>query len=200
MSDPNDSTSTVSRSSTFLEFCENVRNNDPSVLPEPGEPLRIADLSEKEGMELADALLENTSVTYLELETESNRYKKLYVQAMAKYVRTSKSLQHISWKGGLGGGYRENIWILCCFLPAFQESMSLKKLDINFPPNIRAYSLAFEKMLTHTQTLRSLSLSCPNGTLEDRAVAAASSGLKKNITLREFTLEFSRGMNMSPPF
>jgi hypothetical protein len=51
MSDPNDSTSTgdgVSRSSTFLEFCAKVRKDDPSVLPEPDQPLRIRNFSEKE--------------------------------------------------------------------------------------------------------------------------------------------------------
>jgi hypothetical protein len=35
-----------------------------------GNHFRIRDSSEKEDIELADALLENTSVTYLELETE----------------------------------------------------------------------------------------------------------------------------------
>jgi hypothetical protein len=59
-------------------------------------------------------------------------------------------------------------------------------------------NLAFENMVTHTQTLRSLSISCPNGILEDWAVAAALSGLKKNITLLELTLEVSRGMTVSP--
>jgi hypothetical protein len=61
MNDPNDSTGTGDGpllSSKFLELCAKVRNSDPSVLPEPGQPLRISRLSEKEVMELADALLE----------------------------------------------------------------------------------------------------------------------------------------------
>jgi hypothetical protein len=84
MSDPNDFTSTsgVPLSSTFLEFCAKVRRNDPSVLPEPGEPLRIGPLRENEDMELADALLENTNVTYLELGT--GKYTKSSAEAMAK--------------------------------------------------------------------------------------------------------------------
>jgi hypothetical protein len=74
MSDPNDSTSTIDdgralRSATFLEFCAKVRNNDPSILPAHGQPVRIRHVSEKEEMELAVALLENTTVTYLELDT-----------------------------------------------------------------------------------------------------------------------------------
>jgi hypothetical protein len=52
-------------SPAFLDFCIKVRNNDPSILPECGKPLKIRRLSEIEGIELADALLENTSVTYL---------------------------------------------------------------------------------------------------------------------------------------
>jgi hypothetical protein len=56
-------------SSTFLEFCVKVRNNDPSFLPEAGKPLWIHQLSEREHMELADALLENKRVKYLNLDT-----------------------------------------------------------------------------------------------------------------------------------
>jgi hypothetical protein len=101
MSDPNDSTSTddgVPLSSTFLDFCAKVRNNDLSILPEHGKPFKICHLlSEKEGTELADALLENNSVTYLQLETK--KYTKSSAEAMAKYVRTSKRLQHIRWDG-----------------------------------------------------------------------------------------------------
>jgi hypothetical protein len=52
-------------SSSFLEFCAKERSDDPSILPPPGRPFRIHPLSEKEHMELADALLENKSVTYL---------------------------------------------------------------------------------------------------------------------------------------
>jgi hypothetical protein len=77
-------------SSTCLEFCSKVRNQDPSVMPELGKPFNVCDLSEREYMELADALLENTSVTYLQLDTK--KYTKSSAEAMAKYVRTSKRL------------------------------------------------------------------------------------------------------------
>jgi hypothetical protein len=100
MSDPNDDDSTstgngVSLSSEFLEFTVKVRNNDPSVLPDPGQPFRISHLSEREGIELTDALLENTRITYLDLTT--GHYTKSSAEAMAKYVRTSKHLQHFRW-------------------------------------------------------------------------------------------------------
>lgn len=74
-----------------------VRNNDPSILPEPGEPFKIrhTTLSEKENIEVSDALLENKSVTSLELETVN--YATSTAEAMAKYLRTSKSLQRIRW-------------------------------------------------------------------------------------------------------
>jgi hypothetical protein len=196
MSDPNDSTGTVSLSSTFREFCRNVRNNDPSILPEPGEPLRIANLSEKEDMELADALLENTSVTFLQLEMERNRYSKSSAEAMAKYVSTSKRLQRVIWKGEIDGERRELRPcedMLCCFLPAFQESTSLRELYMELPFQGGPSNLAFINMLTHTQTLRSLSLSCLN--MEDWAVAAALSGLKKNTTVRELTLHFLQSVS-----
>jgi Ran GTPase-activating protein (RanGAP) involved in mRNA processing and transport len=174
-------------SSAFLEFCDKLRKNDPSILPEPGNdrPSRIRRLSENEGMELADALLENANVTYLELEMD--HHTKCSSEAMAKYVRSSKSLQRIDWNGELR--HREEI--LCCFLHAFQESTSLKELHINFPVIGGPSNLALENMLTNTQSLRSLGLSYPFGpSSQDLAVAEVSSGLKKNTTLRELRLSW----------
>jgi Ran GTPase-activating protein (RanGAP) involved in mRNA processing and transport len=199
MSDPNDSTTTIDSgravlSSNFLEFCANVRKNDPSILPEPGQPLRIRDdLSGKEDIELADALLESTSVTYLLLDYAKN-FTKSSAEAMAKYVRTSKHLQQIDWlKGDSGRELNRRQEIICCFLHAIQESASLEELRMELPPIGGPSNLAFGNMLANTQSLRFLSLSCPAGQLEDFAVAAASSGLKHNTSLRELTLEF-------PPF
>jgi hypothetical protein len=100
MSDPNDCKGTLS--SSFLEFCAKVRSNDPSILPELGKPFRIRDLSEREHIELADALLENNNVTHLELKL----YTKSSAEALAKYIRTSKSLEKIRWDGEWGAEYR----------------------------------------------------------------------------------------------
>jgi hypothetical protein len=75
----------------FLDLCAKVRNNDPSILPVPGNFLRIRHLIEKEDIEPADALLENNSVTYLELGTA--KYAKGSAEAMAKYVPGSYSLE-----------------------------------------------------------------------------------------------------------
>jgi hypothetical protein len=121
-------------SSAFLEFCVKVRNNDPSVLPDLAYdgPLSIRRLSEKEDIELADALLENTTVTYLQLKTDY--HKKSSAEAMAKYVRTSKRLQRIQCIGSWNNRelqHREEI--ICCFLRAFRESTSLKELHMEFP-------------------------------------------------------------------
>jgi Ran GTPase-activating protein (RanGAP) involved in mRNA processing and transport len=90
--------------------------------------------------------------------------------------------------------------LLCCFLAAIQESTSLKELHIKFPLQGGQSYLALGNMLMHTQSLQSLTLACPDGPLEDMAVAAARSGLKKNTTLRELTLEFLRGATIFPPF
>jgi Ran GTPase-activating protein (RanGAP) involved in mRNA processing and transport len=181
-------------SSTFLEFCVKVRNNDPSILPESGKPFKIRCLSEREHVELADALLENSSVTYLELETA--KYTKSSAEAMAKYVRTSKRLQRIRLYRWLNKWETDNRKLqhceemFCCFLPALQESTSLKKLDIDFPPNCGPSNLAFGNILTHTQTLLSLNLRIPPRHID---VAAIQSGLNKNTTLQELTLDLSRG-------
>jgi hypothetical protein len=143
-------------SSTFLGFCVKVRNNDPSILPEPGEPFLVRRMCEREDMELADALLENTNVTDLELWTTN--FTKRTAEAMAKYVRTSKRLQHIRWKGAYGRSQQGDD-MLCCFLLATQESTSPKELHIELLSRGRPSNQALEYMLTHTQSLRSLTLS-----------------------------------------
>jgi Ran GTPase-activating protein (RanGAP) involved in mRNA processing and transport len=190
MSDPNDSASTdggAPLSSTFLDFCIKVRKDDPSILPELGMPLKIRDLSEKEYTELADALLENTNVTYLQLEM--GQKTTVYAEAMATYLRSSKYLQRVR----LVEAYRRSQQreeIICCFLLAIQESKSLKELHMELPSPGGPSNLALENMLTHTQSLRSLYLRIPPRHID---VAAASSGLKRNTTLRELTLEFWLG-------
>jgi hypothetical protein len=199
MSDPNDSTSTgddVSFSLSFLEFCAKVRNNDPSVLPDSGGPLRIRHLSEKEGVELADALLENTNVTYLELNT-GEYYTKSSVEAMVKYLRTSEHLQRIRLMTN-DRVLKFHEEVLCYFLHAIQESTSLQELRLELPLFGGPSNMALDNMLTYTQSLQTLSLIFPVG-LEGTLVAAAASGLKKNATLRELTLEFSRGTTSVTP-
>jgi hypothetical protein len=183
---------------TFNDFCVKVRNNDPSIMPEVGEPFAIEHLGEKQYVDLADALLENKSVTYLRLETST--YMKDSAEAMAKYIRSSKHLQRILWPTPTRRTNRsedekskQHEEMLCCFLPAIQESMSLKELNIYFPLISEPSNLAFEKMLTHTQSLRSLKIICRAGPLGDIFVAAALSGLKRNTTLRELTLNAWRG-------
>jgi hypothetical protein len=168
-------------SSSFLEFCAKVRRNDPSILPEPSKPFKIDHMSEREGLELVDALLENTNVKNLGLW--SAEYTKSYAGAMAKYVRTSKHLQSLRWERG---SLQKCEDIICCLLHAIQESASLKELHIQLPPGDGPSNLAFENMLTHTLSLRSLSL-----VYYDGALAGARSGLEKNSTLRELTLDSS---------
>jgi hypothetical protein len=74
--------------SAFVEFCAKVRNVDSSILPEFGKPFKIRRTCEEEDIALAVALLENTSVTYLELETESIR-KSLQRQCPNTYAPAS---------------------------------------------------------------------------------------------------------------
>jgi hypothetical protein len=198
MSVSNDSTAQtindgiVLLSSSFFDFCARVRNHDPSILPQFGKPFRFRPFSEKEDVELVDTLLEsNTNVTHLELWLCYNT--KSSSEATAKYVRTSKRLRRIRFRRKMEpesqrlGRLHEEI-MMCYFLPAIQESTSLKELHMELPLVRGRSTLAFESMLTHTQSLRSLSLICPDGPVENIVVGAALSGLKKNTTLRELTL------------
>jgi hypothetical protein len=76
------------------------------------------------------------------------------------YVRTSK--QRICWHDYSMTDDRELQpceEMFCCFLPALQESTSLKQLHISMemPRGGGPSSLALENMIAHTQALRSLS-------------------------------------------
>jgi hypothetical protein len=204
--DPNDSASTDDGgpllSSMFLEFCAKVRQDDPSILPAAGDPLIIRALSETEDMKLADALLENTNITYLRLDTA--KYTKSSAEAMAKYVRTSKCLERMRCNKELGTDDRvlqSHEEILCCLLPAIQESTSLKELHMELPRIGGPSSRAFESMLEQTQSLLSLTLIYPEGPWipEYKALSAVLSGLKNNTTLRELTLEVSQGATTVSP-
>jgi hypothetical protein len=125
MSVSNDSTARTTdaagalRSTAFLDFCAKVRTNDPSILPELGQPFEIRHSSEKGLIELADALLQNTNITYLNLRT--GKYTKSSAEAMAKYVRTSKRLQRIHWNRQCWRVLPEREEMLLYFLSAFQE-------------------------------------------------------------------------------
>jgi Ran GTPase-activating protein (RanGAP) involved in mRNA processing and transport len=115
---------------------------------------------------------------------------------MAKYVRTSKCLDRIIWNGEFYQLLPQHEEMLCCLLPAIQESTSLKKLQIEFPLMVRWSYVRFENMLKLTQSLRSLTLISPYGLSlprEEIFVDSVACGLKVNTTLRELTLEFSRG-------
>jgi hypothetical protein len=143
-------------------------------------------MREQKGMELASALMENTNVKNIEVWTVE--YTIAYARAMANYVRTSRQLQSLRWGSG-DLTYSDDI--ACCLLHAIQESVAIKELHIKLPCGDGPSHLAFENMLTHTQNIRSLRLHSMGRRSEDMAVAALLSGLKKNISLRELTLEFS---------
>jgi hypothetical protein len=119
---------------------------------------------------------------------------------MAKYVRTSKRLQHFWWSTDFGVSAAKQEEMLCCFLPAIQESTSLKELHMELPIRSGPSNLSFESMLTRTQSLRSLRLNFPVVRLEDCAVAvaAARSGLENNTSLQELTVDFSIGARFLP--
>jgi hypothetical protein len=79
-------------SPTFLDFCAKVRNSDPCILPEVGKTFKVCRICEKQDTELADALLENMSITYLRLDTAKYK-KKLQRQWPSTCVPAAHSLE-----------------------------------------------------------------------------------------------------------
>jgi Ran GTPase-activating protein (RanGAP) involved in mRNA processing and transport len=179
-------------SSTFLDFCTKLRDDDPTVLPSADMPFRIrCGLSETEHIGLSDALLESRAVKRLELEVLG--FTERSAKAIGKYLRSSKHLVSVSFKDGWVPTHllddfaelrRRQPLVLSILLRALRESTSLKELTIKYIDLGRA-SLDLQDLLIHTQSLQKLDLSAG---LNPEETAHVQLGLTMNSTLVDLTL------------
>jgi hypothetical protein len=135
MSDPYDSTSTiddddVSLSSTFLECCVKVRNNDPSILLAPNlQTLVLTDrtLGSAGLAELAPALYRNTSIKVLDM---SNNYLNDIESAeiLRDILRSNKTITALdlsrNWFGRTTG-------FVECIAVGLGSNSTLLKIDLS---------------------------------------------------------------------
>jgi Ran GTPase-activating protein (RanGAP) involved in mRNA processing and transport len=173
----------TSTSPTFREYCNQLRANDPTVLPRDNFPFKIGPLlSENEHIELADALTHNTCVQRIFMELDD--YTERSAQAMAEYFHTSKVLRGVILSGSRSDS--ESQRVLSCLLLALQGRPSLKELSLH-ELKLGSASKAIETLLSNTQSLQKLHLAY-SWRLNTKELASIQSGFEKNTTLQTITL------------
>jgi Ran GTPase-activating protein (RanGAP) involved in mRNA processing and transport len=181
-------------SSAVRELCNQLRANDPSVLTNRAFYISYYDddyigrqNSEAECIAVFEALKENTSVKCIDFDKLfDGMYTKSSVLVAAEYVESSTTLQALYF------GYqisRQEGDTLSLLLRALSRNTSVTKLSI-CPGVVRFASVAFEELLTRTQTLQKLDIIGSSDRFDEVQTAAIAAGFASNTTLRD--LEFSR--------
>jgi Ran GTPase-activating protein (RanGAP) involved in mRNA processing and transport len=181
-------------SSAVRELCNQLRANDPSVLTNRAFYISYYDddyigrqNSEAECIAVFEALKENTSVKCIDFDKLfDGMYTKSSVLVAAEYVESSTTLQALYF------GYqisRQEGDTLSLLLRALSRNTSVTKLSI-YPGVVRFASVAFEELLTRTQTLQKLDIIGSSDRFDEVQTAAIAAGFASNTTLRD--LEFSR--------
>jgi hypothetical protein len=190
-------------SSAVRELCDQLRANDPRVLDADNTFVPSSykyHYSEAECIALFQALKENTSVKHIDLASMLSHqpYTKRSAFSAAVYLKFSKTLQTLN----LGFGPHETsdeVWEMISFvLRALSRNTSVTKLIIN-TRNVRFAGVAFQDLLTCTQTLRKLQMKGPeNVTFDEAQIAAIASGFADNTTLRDLELKSWREADLVP--
>jgi hypothetical protein len=178
-------------------LCNQLRANDPSVLPHnyvftPSHHLRLCSVNE--WIEVFQAIKENTNVKHIRLSLSD--YTKRHAEAAAEYVESSKTLQTLHiwvYDDDDVEDYQETREMVSILLRALSRNTSVTKLIITTAV-AKFGSVAFQELLTCTTTLRTLEMTrswayAPElAEFDDVQTAAITSGFANNTTLRDLEL------------
>jgi hypothetical protein len=183
-------------------LCNRLRANDPRLLDDRHDDdvfdpsHHMQGYSEAEIIEVFQALKENTSVKNVALSL--NDYTKSTAEAAADYLESSKTLQTLElWVNEVERSQeiREMISVL---LRALSRKTSVTKLIIDREV-VRFASVAFQELLTRTQTLQKLAIfGYEEFEVDEVQRAAIISGFANNTTLRNLELDSWREANLAP--
>jgi Leucine-rich repeat (LRR) protein len=190
----------ASISSAVRRLCNQLRANDPCVLAHDSTfvPFEYeGEYSEGERIEVFQALKQNTSVKRIRLWL--NSYTKSSAETAAQYLESSKTLQTILLR--YGGYYQEFPTVISLILRALSRNTSVTKLIINIDV-VRFGCVAFQELLTNTQTLQTMSVvrgqNYRYGKLNEVDIAAITSGFANNTTLRDLEFQGWREADLTP--
>jgi hypothetical protein len=174
------------------ELCDKLRANDPRLFRHGStfDPFEnITGCSEAERIEVFQSLKENTSVKHIDFNLFKH-YNESSAEAAAECVESSQTLQTINLPNSQY--FQElpvTISLLSLLLRALSRNTSVTKLNI-YTKSAGCASVAFQKLLACTQTLKKLKM---NGSgdeeFDEVQMAAITSGFANNTTLHD--LEFS---------
>jgi hypothetical protein len=186
----------------FRELCDRVRANDPRILNHEDSLFEVSShirgYSEAEGIAVFQALKENTSVTHIDFSMlfEQDNYTVRSTLVAAEYLESSKTLQVLDLEFGY---YQpQSSEVPSTLLRALSRNTSVTKLVIN-TDSIRFASVAFQELLTRTQTLQKLvMIALKYKAIHEVQIATIASGFASNTTLRELEFYGWRDADLAP--
>jgi Ran GTPase-activating protein (RanGAP) involved in mRNA processing and transport len=197
-------------SSDVRELCNQLRANDPRLLAD-GSVFELCNYtndcvfelfnfttgcSEDECIATFQALKENTSVKRFAFKLSERHYTKRSVLAAAEYLESSQTLQILELH--YDGHFQEIPMIISVLFRALSRNTSVTKLII-FTDVVRFASVAFQELLTCTQTIQKLQISgFKYGDLDEVQTAAIASGFANNTTLRDVDFYGWREADLAP--
>jgi hypothetical protein len=167
--------------SAVRELCNQLRANDPSLSHSFPFPIKSC-YSEAECIAIFQALKENTSVKHIDFMPFGRDYTERLALAAAEFVESSTTLQTLDF--GLRPydlyGAPGNAVFVSLLLRARSRNTSVSKLIV-YAESVRFNSVAFQELLTRTQTLQNLKIvAFENEAFDEVQTAAITSGFASN--------------------
>jgi Ran GTPase-activating protein (RanGAP) involved in mRNA processing and transport len=183
------------------EFCLQLRANDPILFCNISSyvifdhryteaPNCILDYTEAESIAVFEALKENTSVKRINFWLYERHCTKRSALVAAEYLESSKTLQTLLL--GYGKHFQELRAAIPLLMRALSRNTSVTELII-YTDVVRFASVAFQELLTCTQTLQKLRLVGSGYAI----IAAITSGFANNTTLRDVSFHSWRDVDLA---
>jgi Ran GTPase-activating protein (RanGAP) involved in mRNA processing and transport len=192
-------------SSAVRDVCDQLRANDPRLLNPHDSVFElidyISDDSEAECIAVFQALKENSSVKHIDISMlfEHANYTERCALVAAEYVESSKTLRTLDMSQYRHESSHEVCEMISILLRALSRNTSVTKLIIMNHGGVRFARLAFQQLLTCTQTLQKLQINdCGSEEFNEVQLAAIASGFANNTTLRDLELEGWREVDLTP--
>jgi Ran GTPase-activating protein (RanGAP) involved in mRNA processing and transport len=188
-------------SSAVRKLCDQLRANDPRISSTFETSNYISGCSEAEYIAVFQALKENTSLKHIAFEFGvlfERQYTERSALVTAEYVESSKTLQSLCLSYGYPQYSHEVSEMISIVLRALSRNTSVSELrsDIDV---VTFASVAFEELLTRTQTLQKLQIDhYGNEVFSGVQIAAITSGFANNTTLRDLTFQGWREASLTP--
>jgi Ran GTPase-activating protein (RanGAP) involved in mRNA processing and transport len=198
--DDDDDGTEASISPAVRVLCNRLRANDPRMLAfipfdYEDQPIQY---SEGERIEVFQALKENTSVKRINFRLFEGDYTKGSACAASKYLESSQTLQTIHLT--TGEYYQELPTVISLLLQALSRNTFVTELII-CTRSVRFASVAFQELLTSTQTLQKIVViryRIWDEDLNEVQTAAIASGFANNTTVRDLMIQSWREAELAP--